>query len=110
MRVRLARHAIRKVGDAPGMLGCASAREAGDCQVGGAPEKMYRTALADEPGAERGKDPFGLYKDPPEAVCVLGIVRTVYVVFVERDRIDHFAGRLADRHMEAEPAHLLHEP
>src|ERR1700689_1579391 len=51
-------------------FGGAAPGEARHAQVEAAPEKMYRTILADELGSEFREDVFAQDQDLPETVCI----------------------------------------
>src|SRR5687768_4189289 len=92
------------------MLWRSASREAGDGEVGRTPEKVYRAAFADEARAESGEDALALHEDAPEPVGVLGVVRTVNFILIERNRVGNFIGIAVDRHRQAEPLQLVHQP
>jgi len=63
---------------------------------------MHGAAFADEAGAKLLQYPVGLSEHVKEPARVLGHIRSVRGVLLERDRIDHFAGSRADRYAKAE--------
>ena len=71
---------------------------------------MHRAALADEAAAEFLEDPVGLHQDSPEPVDVVRIVGAVDLVLVETDRVGNFVRLVMDLHVQAQLAHLIHEP
>src|SRR5262249_48851608 len=88
------------------MLGSSPPGETSDCQIGGTPEKVHRTALTDEVRAKLFKDAVCLDQDSPEPVRVLRIVCCVRFVSVEPDGIGNLIGFLVDLHVQLKPLQL----
>src|SRR5215467_7303509 len=88
------------------MLGSSPPGETSDCQIGGAPEKMHRTALTDEVRAKLFEDSVCLDQDSPEPVCVVRIVRRVRFVSVERYGIGNLVGFCVDLHVQPKSLQL----
>jgi hypothetical protein len=81
---------------------CGSAREAGDCEVGAAPEKVHRADLADETGAKARHDTVNLHECDPEPMHCRCVVRVMFLVVGEGNRFDDLdrAREHADLHAE----------
>src|SRR5215813_11732266 len=88
------------------MLGSSPPGETSDCQIGGTPEKVHRTALADEARAKLFKDAVCLDQDSPEPVRVVRIVRCVRFVSVESDGIGNLIWFLVDLHVQPKSLQL----
>src|SRR5262249_52393426 len=72
--VRLARDPVGQVRNSTWMLGSPSSGEAGDRQIGRAPEEVDGAALPDEASPEALEDAVGLHEHAPEPVGVLAVV------------------------------------
>src|SRR5580700_9595112 len=80
--VRFSRHRVR----AWPFRG-ATAGKPRDRKVEAPPEKVYRAALANESRPELPKDRIRRQQDAPEFLNRCTIIRRVYAIFVERNRI-----------------------
>src|SRR6185312_16508432 len=69
----------------------APSREACDCQVETAPEKVHGACFAEEAAAEELEDAIGLHENAPERVRRTGIIGGMYPVLGEGNRIRHLA-------------------
>src|SRR5579872_638848 len=63
----------------------APSREPCRRQIEAAPEKMHGARFSDKPGAKLFENGFAADEDPPEAVGVFGIIRSVLRVLIERN-------------------------
>src|SRR5215475_13496611 len=91
------------------MLGSSPPGETSDGQIGGAPEKMHRTALTDEARAKLFEDAVCLDQNSPEPVRVLRIVCCVRFVLVEWYGIGNLIGFLVNLHVQPKPLHLFRQ-
>ena len=86
-----------------------SPRKTRDGKVGGAPEKVHRAAFADEASAKLFENPVSLYKNPPEPIGILAIIRAVSFVLVEADSVSNFVGFRVNLYVQFELRHFLHQ-
>src|SRR5262245_11916366 len=91
------------------MLGSPSAREPGDRQIGGAPEKVNGAAFPDEASAEDLEDPIGLHEQAPESLSVLSLVFSGRLIAIEANGVRDFVWLLGDPHWEIELLELSHQ-
>src|SRR5260370_13460834 len=83
------------------MQGRDEAREADNSQVETAPEEMHGTRLADEAGSELGHGAVDFSQREPEAMRRGRVVRVVYVVSGEGDRLRDLDG--PGQHLDVDP-------
>src|SRR4029077_1045249 len=102
LRVRFPRHAIGQMWNSARMRRSGPAGEASDGEIKASPKEMNGAALATETGAKLRQDPRGLDKDAPESVRVFGIVRSMGLVLIERNRIDGLLRHPVDLHAQTE--------
>src|ERR1043166_6054361 len=98
LRIRFARDRVRQMRNSARMRRRLPTGKSRYRQIETAPEKMDRTAFAAETRAKFFKDAIGLSQHAPEAIRVLGIVGTMLLVFVERNRIGNFVRQHVDLH------------
>src|SRR5262249_9172140 len=73
-------------------------------QVEASPEKMNRAAFADEPRPESPHHAVGLGQREPEAVRLIAVVRRMFEVLLERDRVFDFGRPGQDADLDVEGA------
>ena len=79
----------------------------GHGQIEAAPEKMHRTAFAAKTRPELLEDAVALNKDAPEAIGILAVVRTVFFIFIKRDRVFDLVRHLVDGHRQTQFVELF---
>src|SRR5436309_9275235 len=72
------------------MRRCRTARKAGDGQIKGSPEKMYRACFANKPGAKFRKYATSLPHNAPDPLRVLGIIGSMFLIHLKWGSIWHF--------------------
>ena len=92
------------------MLGCAPAGKARHREIGAAPEVMHRAAFAREARPELIENALRLQQRAPVSIGVLGIVRAVRFIPVERNRVGQLVGHRANGHRHLERLQGFHEP
>src|SRR5215211_6177231 len=65
------------------VLRCRAPGEAGDGQIKGSPEKVYRTDLACEPTTKLGKNPAGLHQNAPKPMSIFGIIGRMLLILLK---------------------------
>src|SRR4030095_7899874 len=108
VRIRLARHPVRKVGNTAWVLWRATTGETRDRQIAGTPEEMNRAGLADETRSEDLEHAIGLHEHPPESIRVRGVVRAMRLILRERDRIGDFRWLSRDANLDIEAPQRIH--
>jgi len=84
-----------------------SAGKSGDRQVGSAPEKMHRAALADKARTKLLKETIGLHQRTPKAICIHGVVRAVGLIPVESDSVWNLVGLQMNIYLKIQLRHLI---
>src|SRR6267378_52577 len=70
---------------------------------------MHRARFSYEPSPELLEDCIAGNENPPEAVGVFGIVRGMYRVLIERDRVRNFNWHLPYFYLDPERGQRFHE-
>jgi hypothetical protein len=78
------------------VLRCRTSREAGDGQIKGSPEKVYRAHLAYEPTTKLRKNPAGLHQNAPKPMRMFGIIGRMFLILLKGGSILHFDWRGPD--------------
>src|SRR5258708_10281764 len=93
----------------PGALGSTPPGEARHCQVEASPEKLHRTALADEAGTKFLEDVFAQNQYAPEAVRIFGIIRGMLRVEVTGPGVRHLDRHGPNSHFNAQGPQASHK-
>ncbi len=108
MRIGFLGHHVRQVGHAAGMQRRPAAGEAGQGEIGRAPEEMDRAALPKKAGAEPAEHALDLHQGAPEVAGHSGVVDPGRMVLREGDWIGHLIGLGEDARPRSDALQRLH--
>ena len=86
-----------------------SAGETRHRQIKATPEKVHWTAFAAETRPEFLKHAIALHEDAPEPAGVFAVIRVVFFISIERDRILNLVRHCVDGHRQIQILKSLHQ-